>query len=77
MRRAAVKIRRMVLRQALCALSAAALAGCSSAPAEGESTVKVLVIGNSFSICVLQHLPSIALDRGVDLDLASLYIGGC
>ena len=67
-----------LVRRALCVASVAAvLAGCSTEPKDDPSTVKVLMIGNSFSICVLQHLPSVALDRGVDLDLASLYIGGC
>ena len=35
------------------------------------------MIGNSFSISCLKHLPKVALACGVDLDLASLYIGGC
>ena len=39
--------------------------------------MKVLMIGNSFSICVLKYMPSIAADLGCPLDLASLYIGGC
>ena len=55
----------------------AALLGCSTEKAEDEKGVKVLMIGNSFSICCLKHLPQVAADRGVKLDLASLYIGGC
>lgn len=39
--------------------------------------LKVLMIGNSFSICVLQHMPQCAKAAGCQLDLASLYIGGC
>ena len=35
------------------------------------------MIGNSFSICVLKYMPSVAAELGCDLDLASLYIGGC
>ena len=54
----------------------AAVFGCSSMPSD-EKGMKVLMIGNSFSICLLQHLPQVAADRGVELDLASLYIGGC
>ncbi len=38
---------------------------------------KVLMIGNSFSICVLKYMPSVAAELGCPLDLASLYIGGC
>jgi len=56
---------------------AAAFSGCSSVPEDDASATKVLMIGNSFSICVLQHLPAVAKDRGIKLDLASLYIGGC
>ena len=51
--------------------------GCSTEKPEEERGTKVLMIGNSFSICLLQHLPQVAADRGVELDLASLYIGGC
>lgn len=53
-----------------------AMLGCATDKQEEKGT-KVLMIGNSFSICLLQHLPQVAADRGVDLDLASLYIGGC
>ena len=38
---------------------------------------KVLMIGNSFSISCLSHLPKVAAANGHKLDLASLYIGGC
>lgn len=54
--------------------------GCKSAEEKANAdaeTVKVLMIGNSFSICVLNHLPLLAEDRGVKLDIGSLYIGGC
>ena len=39
--------------------------------------MKILMIGNSFSICVLKYMPSVAAELGCDLDLTSLYIGGC
>ena len=39
--------------------------------------LKVLMIGNSFSVCVLKDMPSVAADLGLELDLCSLYIGGC
>ena len=58
---------------ALCCLSV----GCSTEKPEEDRGTKVLMIGNSFSICLLNHLPQVAADRGVELDLASLYIGGC
>ena len=57
--------------------AALAASGCSSPSGDEPGTLKVLMIGNSFSISCLRHLPQVAKDRGVDLDLASLYIGGC
>lgn len=39
--------------------------------------LKVLMIGNSYSICVLKHMPQVAKSCGAELDIASLYIGGC
>lgn len=54
------------------------LAGCQTAEPEGDpSHLKVLMIGNSFSISCLTHLPQVAADGGQKLDLGSLYIGGC
>jgi hypothetical protein len=39
--------------------------------------LKVLMVGNSFSVCVLKQMPRCAADAGQVLDLASLFIGGC
>ena len=39
--------------------------------------LKVLMIGNSFSICVLEQMPQVAKAMGKELDICSLYIGGC
>ena len=47
-------------------------AGCRSA-----RPVKVLAIGNSFSICLHRHWPQVAAASGTPLDLCTLYIGGC
>ena len=69
---------RLPVRPVVFAVACAALlGGCRSTDPEEEQTTKVLMIGNSFSICLLNHLPQVAADRGVKLDLASLYIGGC
>ena len=65
---------------ASCLVLGGLLSGCKSAEEranEDETTRKVLMIGNSFSICLLSHLPQVAADRGVALDVGSLYIGGC
>ena len=48
-----------------------------SALAVHAKQLKVLMIGNSFSICVLKEMPACAKSAGETLDLASLYIGGC
>ena len=61
----------------LLALACLVFSGCSTSKEQEEHGTKVLMIGNSFSICLLNHLPQVAADRGVELDLASLYIGGC
>lgn len=64
----------------LFALGVCLTSGCKTAEEranEDAETVKVLMIGNSFSICVLNHLPLLAEDRGVKLNIGSLYIGGC
>ena len=42
-----------------------------------EKPLKVLMIGNSFSICNLYEMPNVAAAMGKRLDLASLFIGGC
>ena len=39
--------------------------------------LKVLMIGNSYSICVLKEAPQIAKSMGKRLDMASMCIGGC
>ena len=49
-----------------------------SVPAQGtERPLKVLMIGNSFSISCTRQLPQVAGANGHRLDLASLFIGGC
>lgn len=43
-----------------------------------QTTLKVLCIGNSFSIdAVEQNLVELAMERGVNLTVGNLYIGGC
>ena len=61
----------------LLALACLVFSGCSTSKEQEECGTKVLMIGNSFSISLLQQLPQVAADCGVELDLASLYIGGC
>ena len=58
------------------AASAAVCGACGAAEPKREP-LKVLMIGNSFSICNLKCMPQIAMALDRPLDLASLYIGGC
>ncbi len=50
---------------------------CASLFAAETKSLKVLMIGNSFSICVLREMPRVAKAMDLKLDLCSLYIGGC
>ena len=59
-------------------LRAAIAAACAvTVSAASAKQLKILMIGNSFSICVLKEMPQCAASAGETLDLASLYIGGC
>ena len=40
-------------------------------------SLKVLMIGNSFSASVLRHMPRVAKSMDLDLTLGSLFSGGC
>lgn len=53
----------------------AALMACACA-AEAK-TLKVLMIGNSFTESAMRETPAVAKAMGCALDLANLYIGGC
>ncbi len=69
----------IVLAFALAAAVAVADGNTAPAAADAQTSkpLKVLMIGNSFSVCVLRHMPAIAADLGLKLDICSLYIGGC
>ena len=76
-----MRSRRFFLRSLLAVAFVASAAALSAAPkASGEpkspNSLKVLVIGNSFSVCVIDEFPQIAKQMGVKLDLGSLSIGG-
>ena len=58
------------------AIAASVALGVCAETMEGEP-LKVLMIGNSFSISCMNHLPDVAKSLGEPLDIASLYIGGC
>ena len=62
---------------ALVAAVAAVFFGLSADNAEPGKPLKVLMIGNSFSICNLWQMPQVAESMGKKLDIVSLYIGGC
>ncbi|MGN0846513.1 MAG: DUF4886 domain-containing protein [Kiritimatiellia bacterium] len=59
-------------------VAACACASLFAAETKKETkSLKVLMIGNSFSICLLNEMPNVAKAMDLDLDLCSLYIGGC
>lgn len=62
------------------AIVAAAIvtAGCANTrPAKHEGPLKVLAVGNSFSINATRQLPGIAKAAGRDLQVVNASIGGC
>ena len=71
------KGRILVAVAALVLTALAVFAGDTPEKGTGPAGLKVLMIGNSFSISCLEHLPAVAAACGEELDLASLYIGGC
>lgn len=57
---------------------AVSVGGIASKPiVRDRGSLKVLTIGNSFSICLLKEMPNVARNLGLKLDLCSMYIGGC
>ncbi len=59
-------------------LAAVFVVGCSSSKEIAKpKSLKVLTIGNSFSICLQRYMPECAKAAGVKLDIVSAYIGGC
>jgi len=68
------------MKSMMVALMAAVLVGCGTERSVDDSSpkrLKVLTIGNSFSICLLSQMPACVKSTGRELDLCSLYIGGC
>ena len=41
------------------------------------AALKVLAVGNSFSVCTQRELPQVAAAMGQELDLVTMTIGGC
>ena len=42
-----------------------------------KAPLKVLMIGNSFSVQMVKSMPPVATNLGYSLDICSMYIGGC
>ncbi len=68
-----------MMKKVLSLVFLAVFAGTTFAAEEAKPTqpLKVLIIGNSFSICVTRYTPDIVKAAGKEIDIASLYIGGC
>lgn len=54
----------------------AATGGSSNGTACVKKPLRVLMIGNSFSISCMKHIPMVAKSLGLELDITSMYIGG-
>jgi len=70
-----MKICRLAL--AVATLSSALAAIASDETPNKPKALKILMIGNSFSVQMVKSMPPIAKDLGLELDVCSLYIGGC
>lgn len=70
-----VKVVKSVLLGVAFIVASSGMASCQDE--EKPKSLKVLMIGNSFSICVGKEMPQIAESMGLKLELGSLYIGGC
>ena len=71
-----LKMKKMVV--AALALSAGLVFADEPAKAVAENApLKILMIGNSFSVQMVKHLPPVAKSLGLKADVCSLYIGGC
>lgn len=54
-----------------------AMAAVAEDAAAVKKPIKVMMIGNSFSVSNMPHLPKVAAAMGIPLDLCSMCIGGC
>jgi len=70
-------MKKLMIVSAMVALAGSMLAAETTLKAEASRPKKVLMIGNSFSICVLNEMPKVCADMGLKLDLCSMFIGGC
>ena len=71
-------MKKVIMLMALAASVAGfAAEGVRTVTAQPRKNLKVLMIGNSFSICLLHQFPQVARAMDVKLDLCSMFIGGC
>ena len=59
------------------AVASAALSACAKEAVAEKRTVKVLMIGNSFTGSVMKEAPALAKAEGLPLDIVQCGIGGC
>lgn len=72
-----MKLMGIVGKIATCVIASLFISGYAGVKKQEQKPLKVLMIGNSFSICLLSHLPQVAHAYQKPLDLCSMYIGGC
>ena len=72
-----IKVSHKTAVMALALGAGVALAAEPARPEAARAPLRVLMIGNSFSVQMVRHLPPVAKDLGLRADVCSLYIGGC
>lgn len=66
------------LKTKICGMALlSALSLVCSGSGSTEEPLKVLMIGNSFSLSCMTYIPDVARSMGLNLDICSMYIGGC
>ena len=58
-------------------LAATLSAALPAAARDASQPLRILAIGNSFSLSLCRYFPAIAADAGEPIELCNLYIGGC
>lgn len=70
-------MKKTVVKGAAIAASICAASVCGAQEAQSGLPLRVLMIGNSFSISCMSYLPEVSKSASKNLDIGSLYIPGC
>jgi uncharacterized repeat protein (TIGR02543 family) len=73
-----VKVKPLALKEGIMTYNCKNCLNSYEAPIPATKSIKLLSIGNSFSVDALEHLGGILVDLGVEnITIMNLYIGGC